>query len=128
MLSSTLKSVMEPQKQKSIREKELKDKMVSTVIEKIKNYSSYGQTNCIFKVPPFILGCIPYKHESMIKYLKSKFYKEGFYVEDANDGSIYLSWHVKDVSKVQDSKKKEKIKKINTSQDLSAFASNNKLK
>ena len=40
MLSSTLKSVMEPQKQKSIREKELKDKMVSTVIEKIKNYSN----------------------------------------------------------------------------------------
>ena len=78
MLSTTLKSVLEPQKQKSIREKEVKDKMVNVILEKIKNYSSYGQTNCTFKVPPFILGCIPYKHESMIKYLKSKFLKKDF--------------------------------------------------
>jgi len=119
---------MEPQKQKSIREKELKDKMVAVVLEKVKNYSSYGQTDCIFKVPPFILGCIPYKHESMINYIKSKFYKEGFYIKDHEYGSIYISWNVKDVSRVQDKKKREKIKEINTSRDLTAFASNNKLK
>lgn len=128
MLSDTLKSVIEPQKQKSIREREVKDKIVNTLLEKIKNYSSYGQTNCTFKVPPFILGCIPYKHESMIKYLKSKFYKEGFYVKEEVFGILYISWDVKDINKVQDYKRKEKLKEINVNKDLSAFASNNKLK
>lgn len=128
MLSTTLKSVLEPQKQKSIREKEVKDKMVNVILEKIKNYSSYGQTNCTFKVPPFILGCIPYKHESMIKYLKSKFYKEGFYIKEEVPGILYISWDIKDINKVQDSKRKEKLKEVNINKDLSAFASNNKLK
>jgi len=128
MLSTTLKSVLEPQKQKSIREKEVKDKMVNMLLEKIKNYSSYGQTNCTFKVPPFILGCIPYKHESMIKYLKSKFYKEGFYVKEEVAGILYISWDIKDINKVQDSKRKEKLREVNINKDLSAFASNNKLK
>lgn len=128
MLSDTLKSVLEPQKQKSIREREVKDKMVNILLEKIKNYSSYGQTNCTFKVPPFILGCIPYKHESMIKYLKSKFYKEGFYVKEEVFGILYISWDIKDINKVQDSKRKEKLKEINVNKDLTAFASNNKLK
>jgi hypothetical protein len=128
MLSDTLKSVLEPQKQKSIREREVKDKIVNTLLEKIKNYSSYGHTNCTFKVPPFILGCIPYKHESMIKYLKSKFYKEGFYVKEEVFGILYISWDVKDINKVQDYKRKEKLKEINVNKDLSAFASNNKLK
>ena len=128
MLSDTLKSVIEPQKQKSIREREVKDKIVNTLLEKIKNYSSYGQTNCTFKVPPFILGCIPYKHESMIKYLKSKFYKEGFYVKEEVFGILYISWDIKDINKVQDSKRKQKLKEINVNKDLSAFASNNKLK
>lgn len=128
MLSDTLKSVLEPQKQKSIREREVKDKMVNILLEKIKNYSSYGQTNCTFKVPPFILGCIPYKHESMIKYLKSKFYKEGFYIKEEVFGILYISWDIKDINKVQDSKRKEKLKEINVNKDLAAFASNNKLK
>ena len=128
MLSDTLKSVIEPQKQKSIREREVKDKIVNTLLEKIKNYSSYGQTNCTFKVPPFLLGCIPDKHESMIKYLKSKFYKEGFYVKEEVFGILYISWDVKDINKVQDYKRKEKLKEINVNKDLSAFASNNKLK
>jgi hypothetical protein len=128
MLSDTLKSVLEPQKQKSIREREVKDKIVNILLEKIKNYSSYGQTNCTFKVPPFILGCIPYKHESMIKYLKSKFYKEGFYVKEEVFGILYISWDIKDINKVQDSKRKEKLKEVNVNKDLSAFASNNKLK
>lgn len=128
MLSDTLKSVLEPQKQKSIREREVKDKMVNILLEKIKNYSSYGQTNCTFKVPPFILGCIPYKHESMIKYLKSKFYKEGFYIKEEVFGILYISWDIKDINKVQDSKRKEKLKEINVNKDLVAFASDNKLK
>lgn len=128
MLSNTLKSVIEPQKQKSIREKEVKEKMVSVLLEKIKNYSSYGQTNCTFKVPPFILGFVPYKHESMIKYVKSKFYKEGFYVKEEIYGTLYVSWDIKDINKVQDSKRKEKLKEININKDLSAFASGHKLK
>lgn len=128
MLSTTLKSVLEPQRQKSVREKEVKNKMVNMLLEKIKNYSSYGQTNCIFKVPPFILGCIPYKHESMVKYLESKFYKEGFYIKEKNLGTLYISWDIKDIHKVQDYKRKEKLKEININKELSAFASNNKLK
>jgi hypothetical protein len=60
--------------------------------------------------------------------MKSKFYKEGFYVKEEVFGILYISWDIKDINKVQDSKRKEKLKEINVNKDLSAFASNNKLK
>lgn len=127
MLSSTLKDVMQPQRQKSIREKELKDKMIITLTDKIKNYSKYNQTSCLFKVPPFLLGYIPYNHQSMVNYIKSKLYKEGFFVKEQEPYTLYISWDVKDVQKVQDSKKKEKLKEININNDLKSFASTKKL-
>ena len=130
MLSATLKSILEPQKQKSFREKEVKEKMIQTLMDKLKNHSAYGLTNCNFKVPPFLLGYIPYKHESMTRYLKSKLFKEGFYVKENIPCVLYISWDIKDIQKVQDIKRKQKIKEINTSKttsDLRAFASKAKL-
>tara|TARA_E500000178_G_C16428675_1_gene490552 strand:+ start:134 stop:520 length:387 start_codon:yes stop_codon:yes gene_type:complete len=128
MLSDTLKSVLQPQTKKYMREKELKDKMVKVVLEKIKIYASCGQTSCKFTVPLFLFGYIPYKYESMIKYLKSKFYKEGFYIKDEVVGVLYISWSIADINNVKDSKRKEKLKEINAKPDLSAFASTYKLK
>jgi hypothetical protein len=128
MLSSTLKDILEPQKKKTIREKELKDKIIDMVIKKIKQYSDNGGTYCYFKVPPFLLGYIAYKQESLTKYLISKLYKDGFYVKEELQNIIMISWNIQDVQKVQDSKKKEKIKEINTSKDIVSFASTTKLK
>jgi hypothetical protein len=134
MLSSTIKSIIEPQKQKSLREKQLKEKMMSMVLDKVKNYTSYGQTQCNFKVPPFLLGYIPFKQDSMVRYLASKLYKEGLYVE-VNDNNLFISWAIKDIQAVQSKKRKEKIKEINyhnnknkQNNDLKAFVSHDKLK
>ena len=55
MLSSTLKNILENQKHKCDREKEVKQKILNTVLEKIKNYNTYGNTFCTFKVPPLIV-------------------------------------------------------------------------
>lgn len=133
MLSSTIKSIIEPQKQKSIREKQLKEKMMSMVLDKVKNYTSYGQTQCNYKVPPFLLGYIPFKQDSMVRYIASKLYKEGLYIE-VNGNNIFISWAIKDIQTVQSKKRKEKIKEINSQQknkqnsDLKAFVSRDKLK
>jgi hypothetical protein len=135
MLSSTLKNILENQKHKCDREKEVKQKILNIVLEKIKNYNTYGNTFCTFKVPPFVLGYIAYNHESMTRYLISKFYKEGFYIIEISKNVIYLSWSIHDIQKVQDEKRKEKLKKINLkdteskrNNDLISFASKNKLR
>lgn len=126
MLSATLRDVIEPQRHKSIREKELKLKMIKIIIDKIKKYSACGHTSCSFKVPPFILGYIMYNHESMIKYVQSKLYKEGFYVKQESFGILIISWNIKDIQMIQDNKRKEKLKIVNTNDDLKAFASSSK--
>ena len=128
MLSNTLKDILEPQKKKTTRQKELKDKIIDIVINKIKQYSDNGLTKCYFKVPPFLLGYIAYKQESMTNYLISKLYKDGFYTKEELPNIIMISWDIKHVQRVQDSKKKDKIKVINASRDIVSFASTTKLK
>lgn len=131
MLSNTIKKVLEPQKKRSFREKELKIKVIEIITEKINNYSSYGKTNCYYKVPPVLMGYILYKQESLTKYLLHKLYKEGFYVKEIYQNILYISWDIKDVQKVQEEKKNEKIKTINkqlnNSKKLIAFASTEKI-
>lgn len=131
MLSNTIKKVLEPQKKRSGREKELKKKVIEIITDKINNYSSYGKTNCDYKVPPVLMGYILYKQESLTKYLLNKLYKEGFYVKELSTNIIYISWDIKDIQSVQEEKKKEKIKKtnkeINDKKKLIAFASKNKV-
>lgn len=98
------------------------------VIKKIKQYSENGRTQCYFKVPPILLGYISYKQESLTRYLISKLYKDGFYIKEELPNVIMISWDIKDVQKVQDLKKKEKIKELNISKDIVSFASTTKLK
>jgi hypothetical protein len=126
MLSSTVKDIISSQKNKSHREKEVKEKIITTIIDKIKNYSSYGKTNCTYNVPPFVLGCIAYDYEDMINYIISKLYHEGLFVKQIFPGIIYISWDIKDIQRVQNSKRKSKTEVKTVS--FSDFASKDKIK
>ena len=135
MLSPDVENVLSIQKNRTLREEQLKQKMLNSVKEKINNYAKFGQTNCIYKIPNFLIGEIPFKLESMHKYLIKKLKSDGFYIIDINIQFFYISWDIKDINKALEEKKQQKTNKIsnisskNNNNDLnnySAFVNNSK--
>ena len=123
MLSPDVENVLTIQKNRSMREEQLKQKMLNSVKEKINNYAKFGQTNCIYKIPNFLIGEIPFKLESMHKYLIKKLKSDGFYIIDINIQHFYVSWDIKDINKALEDRKKEKQYK-NSKIDNSGFKNN----
>jgi hypothetical protein len=134
MLSPDVENVLSIQKNRTLREEQLKQKMLNSVKEKINNYAKFGQTNCIYKIPNFLIGEIPFKLESMHKYLIKKLKSDGFYIIDINIQFFYISWDIKDINKALEERKQEKNNKMsNTSlknnndlNNYSAFVNNSK--
>lgn len=122
MLSPDVENILELQKKRSVREEQLKLKMLNSVKEKINNYANFGHTACIYKIPNFLIGEIPFKIETINKFLVKKLKNEGFYVINLSLQFIYISWNIKDINKVLENKNK----KINSNQEInnnfSAFA------
>ena len=134
MLSPDVENVLSIQKNRTLREEQLKQKMLNSVKEKINNYAKFGQTNCIYKIPNFLIGEIPFKLESMHKYLIKKLKSDGFYIIDINIQFFYISWDIKDINKALEERKQVKNNKMsNTSlknnndlNNYSAFVNNSK--
>ena len=80
MLSPDVENILNIQKNRSLREEKLKEKILHSVKEKINNYANFGHTNCIYTIPNFIFGEMPYKIDSMNRYLVKKLKKEGLYI------------------------------------------------
>lgn len=124
MLSPDVENILEIQKKRSLREEQLKEKILKSVKDKIYNYANFGQTNCIYNIPNFIIGEIPYKLESMNKFIVKKLKNDGLYIINISLQYIYISWNVKDIQKVMEEKTKKNKTKLIT-EDLnnySAFA------
>ena len=111
-----------------MREEQLKEKILKSVKEKINNYANFGQTNCIYTIPNFLIGEIPFKLESMNKFLVKKLKNDGLYIINISLQHIYISWNIKDIQKAMEEKsKKNKIK--SEKEDLnnySAFVNHSK--
>jgi len=120
MFSSSVESVITIQKKRAEREQVLKEKHVSMVKDRINNYANFGKTDCIYKIPNFLIGYIPYDILIINKYIYKKLKSEGFYVIKLNDEYIYISWDIKNLGKNEKDKKED----IN----FSAFINNNKSK
>jgi hypothetical protein len=110
MLSTTVKSVMDVQRKRLERESGLKNKIVTNIKERIKNYAKHGQMRCIFQVPSFIFGHPPYDISEMTLYIVNKLDKEGFYIKVYPTSYILISWDVNDIRKHQKEKEKERKK------------------
>ena len=67
MLSTDVENILELQKRRSNREEQLKIKMLNSVKDKINNYANFGQTACIYKIPNFLIGEIPFEIELINK-------------------------------------------------------------
>jgi hypothetical protein len=125
MLSPDVENVLSIQKKKTIREEQLKNKILNSVKDKINNYANFGQTNFIYTIPNFLIGELPYTLESMNKYLVKKLKNEGFYIVNISSQYIYISWNIKDISKVAE-QKKNKIEEKYNNNNFSAFVNNKK--
>ena len=99
MLSTTVENILSIQKKKSEREHQLKVKMLNAVKDRVINYANFGQTNCIYTIPSFLFGNVPYKLEDMNKYIVKKLKKEGFHVIKISTQYIYISWNINDIAK-----------------------------
>lgn len=133
MLSPDVESILKIQQNRSFREEKLKEKMLKTVKEKIQNYANFSQTNCIYTIPNFLFGEIPYCLKSMNKYLVKKLKHEGFYIINLSIQYLYISWDIKDINiaiEEKNKKVKNKLRKntenSNNTSNFSAFANNDK--
>ena len=128
MLSPDVENILEIQKKRSLREEQLKEKILKSVKEKINNYANFGHTNCIYTIPNFLIGEIPFKLDSMNKFLVKKLKNDGLYIINISLQHIYISWNIKDIQKAMEEKsKKNKIKTdIAEMNNYSAFANSSK--
>ena len=126
MLSPDVENVLSIQKKRSQREEQLKQKMLHSVKEKINNYANFGQTNCIYTVPNFLIGEIPYNIDKMSKYICKKLKDEGFYIIKISSQFIYISWDIKDIAKNQSSSSKMGNSSTSDLNNFSAFVNSNK--
>ena len=133
MLSQDVENILSIQKNRSLREEQLKQKMLNSVKEKMNNYAKFGKTYCIYTIPTFLIGELPFKIESMHRYIIKKLKKEGLYIIDISIQHIYISWDIKDINKMLENKKNENKKSniessINSNDinNYSAFVNNSK--
>lgn len=101
MLSNELKELLNIQKKKALRDGELKNKLYQQVISKINLYGKQSLTKCVYAIPPYIYGYPPYDIEQMKEYLIKKLTTAGFMAYLLSNGSIYISWDIRDVGIVQ---------------------------
>ena len=122
MLSPDVENIIEIQKKRSLRVEQLKQKILQSVKEKVNNYANFGQTNCIYTIPNFIIGEVPFKIESMNKYLVKKLKNDGFYVINISTQYIYISWDIKDITKAMEDKTKKNKYETSDSSDFNNYS------
>ena len=128
MLSPDVENILEIQKKRSLREEQLKEKILKLVKERIYNYAKFSQTNCIYTIPNFMIGEIPYNLKTINKFLFRKLKNDGFYIINISLQHIYISWNIKDIEKKMEEKIKNKKNRSATSDlnNYSAFVNYNK--
>lgn len=101
MLSKELKDVLKIQKKKVEREIEVKDKLYKQLMAKIKTYAKQALTRCIYTVPNFVYGYSPFNIDEMKEYLIKKLVNDGFRAYLTQNGYIFISWDIKDITIAQ---------------------------
>ena len=99
MFHNTIESAIELQKTRSNRDQIVKEKILNMIKDKIINYTKHNFTNCIFNVPHFIIGYLPYDNEKMCNSIIKILNKEGLLIIKLNCENIYISWHIDDLHK-----------------------------
>ena len=66
--------------------------LLNRCYRRIKYYHSIGYQECIFEVPPLVLGYPLYNQESVLKYIFEHVERKGFYIRPLQDWSLYISW------------------------------------
>ena len=132
MFKNTIESVIELQKNRSNRDQLVKDKILNMIKDKIVNYTKHNFTNCIFNIPHFIIGYLPYDIEKMCNFIIKNLKNEGLLVIKLNCENIYISWHIDDLHQnkvnLMSLKNKSKIKiKDENKNSILQFANKNKL-
>ena len=132
MLKNTIESAIELQKNRLNRDKIIKDKILNMIKDKIINYTKHNFTNCIFNIPYFIIGYLPFDNEKMCNFIINKLTTEGLYVIKLNNENIYISWDIKDLHQNNQTiplknKKKPIEKNFDNNNNFLKFANKNKL-
>jgi len=122
MFSDTVSSVIKIQENRSKRDEAVKQKILTMINDKIINYTKYNYTNCIFNIPNFIIGYLPYNIDYMCNFLIKQLSKEGLYIIKLNSENIYISWNINDLHKQTPNNKTKK-----ETSNLLNFANKNKL-
>lgn len=105
---SSLKEVIKLQKRQHARYTELKENIVSKLIDKITHLAKHGEMRCIYTVPSYTFGAPKYNVADITAYLFYKFKNEGFYTIMLANDKLFISWDINDVNKANDKNKNKK--------------------
>ena len=126
MFSASVENILSIQKKRHKREEDIRNKVLSTLKDKIHNYANFGKISCVYTVPNFIIGYSLFDLNDMIKFLIKQLKKEGFCVKQLTSQHIFISWDIKDINSNLN-KQKSKISQSNDNNiDYSAFINNKK--
>lgn len=88
----TVREITKNRERRLEREFSAYSKVLDGVYKKIKNCEEMKMNDCLYRVPPFIVGMPVYSHEYAVNFILNQL-KDGnfkaYYVGEAN---IYISW------------------------------------
>jgi hypothetical protein len=76
------------------KNKELFEAIYSRVEKAIERAVISGANNCIYEVPPFIIGLPLYNVDEVLYYVNSKLVSNGFTPYLMNSNTINITWHI----------------------------------
>ena len=83
--------------------------LLNKCYHRIKYYHSIGYQECLFEIPPIVIGFPLYNHTEVMEYILQKIERQGFYVVPSyNNFTLYISWRPTDLK--QGSKERQSVR------------------
>lgn len=88
----SLKTVLEIQKKKNYKRRELREDLYKKIKNRIDYYARFGKTNCQYEIPSVIYGYPHLDMSSLTSSLVNMLKEEGFIVVQIDTNKIFISW------------------------------------
>ena len=108
MSQLNIHELYESARKKELNKFEIFDKILQRCHNKIKLYAQNKKTECIYEIPSFILGVPLYDIKELKEYILSSLNKNGFILKQFPPNWIFISWDIKNKSKIKTIKEKQK--------------------
>jgi hypothetical protein len=95
-----LDDLYEPHREREKNRVRIFDVIYSKCVRKINQTNKeLNRLDCMYRIPPFILGGPIYNYDEAKKYLQHKLKENGLHTEFIDNETLYISWKPEDINK-----------------------------